>query len=185
MFESISNTLGQCACFFAAGFIFGFIYEFFRFLRLLKRHNAVAVCIEDVIFFTLLAFVSFTISLMIGSGYFRFYYVVCEAFGGIAYYFTVGRLLQFVFGKIIGAIRSGLRFLFHKTSKLMGKVFGAFKHKIRPLFVKCNENVKAVVKKAKKRLPRAHRIMYNNNVLSEKKEGESKNVIKAQIRKKA
>lgn len=186
MFEPISDTLNQCGCFFLTGFIFGLIYEGLRFLRLLIRHNAVVLAIEDVLFFSVFAFVCFTISLVIGSGYFRLYYAVCAFFGGIAYFFTLGKLLQFIFKRIIGSIKRFLRFVFGKIRKILGRIFGAIKHKIEPVFVKCNKNIGTIVENAKKRLPKKRLILYNNKENSEvKKEGVYANVIKAQVRKKA
>lgn len=183
MFESIGDTLNQCGCFFLTGFIFGLIYEGLRFLRLLIRHNAVALAIEDILFFSVFGFVCFTVSLMIGSGYFRLYYAVCAFFGGIVYYFTLGKLLQLFFKRIIHGIKRFLRFVFRK---ILGRVFGAIKHKLRPVFSKCNENIKSIVENTKKHLPKKRSVLYNNRTDSEvKKEGVYANVIKAEVRKKA
>ena len=186
MFESINDTLNQCGCFFMTGFIFGLIYEGLRFLRLLIRHNAVALAIEDVLFFSVFAFVCFTVSLVVGSGYFRLYYAVCAFSGGIVYYFTLGKLAQLVFKRIIGGIKRFLRFVLSKIGKILDRIFVVIKHKIEPVFVKCNENTKRVVENTKKRLPKKRSVLYNNKANSEvKKEGVYANVIKAQVRKKA
>ena len=76
MFENIDSTFYQALCFLAAGAAFGLCYELLRFIRMLFRHHAVVVFIEDTLFFTVCGFVSFIIALWVGIGYFRIYYPI-------------------------------------------------------------------------------------------------------------
>ena len=90
MFETISQTLLLGGYFLILGVILGLCYELFRFLRLLRRHNTLAVTIEDCLFFSFSAIVSFIVALSVGGGFFRVYYVFFEAAGFVLYYFTLG-----------------------------------------------------------------------------------------------
>lgn len=184
MFESVSATLSQCFSFFILGIVFGFLYELFRFLRLLKRHNTIAVAIEDVLYMSVFAFVSFTMSLMIGSGYFRLYYCFCEVAGLTLYYFTLGKLLHFLMRKSIGAIKSILKRMFRFIGRRLKKLIVFFKQKSKPLFVIYNKMLKKIITKRRKLLQNKSTLLYNNSI--QKNEGsENKNAVKGHIRKKA
>lgn len=186
MFESISDTLGQCGWFFLAGIIMGLFYEPLRFMRCLIRHNAVAVAVEDVLFLSVCAFVSFVISLVIGTGYFRVYYAAFELAGIAAYLLTLGRLIKSFHKLVCKVFRKALRLIFYKISHFFARIFSAIRHKTAALFGHCYKKVGAAAKKAAKHLPKRHKSVYNVKVVNKnRKVGESADVIKAKVRKKA
>lgn len=184
MYENISSTLGQCYYFFIAGIIFGAFYELLRFLRLLIKHNAVAVFIEDVFYFAACAFISFVIALSVGIGYFRVYYIVFEALGVFLYFLTFGRLINKLLRRVVKVIKKLFFGLYKKIKPKITAFFVPIAVKIKALFVKIAENMPKIEFYHQKGLKTTNKVVYNNKVpLSEG--GESSGVIKAQVRKKA
>lgn len=184
MFESISSTFMQCGCFLLTGFLFGTAYEVLRFIRLMIRHNALLISIEDTLFLSLCAIVSFIVSLSVGSGYFRIYYVAFEILGISAYFFTLGRLLNFILRRIVGSIKRILQKIFGRLARMCRKVIVAITHKLKSVFVIIYESVTNIIKKHQKRLKSPKGLVYNSKVEGKDERTEKRNVIKAQVRKK-
>lgn len=183
MYENISSTLGQCYYFFISGIFFGLFYELLRFLRLLIKHNAVAVFIEDIFFFAVCAFVSFVISMSVGIGYFRIYYIVFEVLGAFLYFVTVGRFINKLLKKVVRVIKKFIYAIYKEIKPKIAAVFVIIAAKTKLLFGKIAENMPKVEFYHKKALKTTDKMVYNNKVpLSEGGEG---SVIKAQIKKKA
>ena len=183
MFENISSTLQQCAYFFAAGLIMGLFYEVLRFSRLILHHNTVAVCIEDALYLSACAFVSFIIALSVGIGYMRIYYIVFEAMGAGIYFLTVGRLLNSLLRRISGAAKRFILFVVKGIWRYLGKFFAPIAKKIRLLFSKIAENTRNSAFFSKIHLKNSNEIRYNKKVQSIDG-GERTGVVKAKIRKK-
>ena len=183
MFENISSTLQQCACFFAAGLIMGLFYEALRFLRMLLRHNIAAVCIEDTLFLSICAFITFITALAVGIGYMRIYYIVFEAVGAAVYFLTAGRLFNY----ILRCVSSGVKRLFcsilKKTGVFFRKAFAPISKKTRLIFSHIAEKVRKMGFYSKIHLKKISEIEYNKKVQSIVG-GEHTGVVKAQIRKK-
>ncbi len=184
MYENIFSTVEQCGYFLISGIIFGICYEFFRNLRIMFHHNAAAVFIEDLLFFSLCGFISFIISLMVGIGYFRIYYIVFELLGACIYFLTLGRLVNRLSKKLIRPIKRFFYAIYKKVKPKIIYLFVAFKHIINPLFVKIADFFHKALFNSKKDLPKPNDIVYNNRN-THSGEGEGNGVIKAQIRKKA
>lgn len=183
MFENISSTLGQCGCFFAAGIVMGLFYELLRAARILVRHNAAAVFIEDVLFFSACGFISFVIALSVGIGYFRIYYVFFETLGAILYFLTLGRVLNFLLRKLIKGIKRFFYAVYKKMHPKMHNFFVSIAKKIKPLFGNIAEIIPKISFNRRKDLPNTDDMVYNIKAVSG--EGsESNSAIKAQIRKK-
>lgn len=184
MYENISSTLGQCYYFFISGIIFGLFYELLRFLRMLIKHHAAAVFIEDIFYFAVCAFVSFVISLSVGIGYFRIYYIVFEALGAFLYFITVGRFINKLLKSVVKVIKKFIYAIYKEIQPKIAAAFVTIAAKIKLLFGKIAENMPKVEFYHQKGLKTTNKVMYNNKVpLSEG--GESNRVIKAQIKKKA
>lgn len=183
MFENISSTLQQCAYFFAAGLIMGLFYEVLRFSRMILHHNTVAVCIEDALYLSVCAFVSFIIALSVGIGYMRIYYIVFEAMGAAIYFLTVGRLLNSILRCISGAIKRFICTVAKKIWLYLGKFFAPIDKKIRLLFGKIAEITHNSAFYSKIHLKKSGEIEYNKKVQSIGG-GERAGVVKAKIRKK-
>lgn len=183
MFENISSTLQQCAYFFAAGLIMGLFYEVLRFFRMLLRHNTVAVCIEDTLYMSICAFVSFIVALAVGIGYMRIYYIVFEAMGALIYFLTAGRLISCFLRYISKGTKRLIRAVFKKIGLVFGKAFAPIGKKIKQIFVNIAEIIRKKAFYSKIHLKRAGTIEYNSKVQSVGG-GEHTGVVKAKIRKK-
>lgn len=183
MFENISSTLQQCAYFFAAGLIMGLFYEVLRFFRMILRHNIVAVCIEDTLYLSICALISFIIALTVGIGYMRIYYIVFEAMGAAIYFLTVGYLLNHILRRISGAAKRLIRTIAKKAGQCLGKVFAPIGKKISWIFSYIAENIRNSVFNSKIHLKKMGEMEYNKKVPSIGG-GEHTGVVKAKIRKK-
>ena len=184
MFEDISYTLQQCGCFFIFGAFLGVCYEPLRILRMLFRHNTVAVFTEDLLFFSLSGLLTFIMSLWVGIGYFRIYYVIFAFLGACCYFLTLGKLMNRIFRKTSRTLKRGICAIFKKIKPKMDKLFSTIEQILKPLFVDIADFYHNKVLNGKKALPNTDEMVYNNNIPS-KNGGESGSVIKAQIRKKA
>ena len=183
MFENISSTLQQCAYFFAAGLIMGLFYEVLRFFRMVLRHNTIAVCIEDTLYLSICAFISFVIALSVGIGYMRIYYIVFEAIGAACYFLTVGRLLNYILRRISGATKRFICTFAKKTGQYLIKVFAPIGKKLNHIFSYIAEIVRNSAFYSKMHLKKTGVIEYNKKVQSIGG-GEHTGVVKAKIRKK-
>ena len=183
MFENISSTLQQCAYFFAAGLIMGLFYEVLRFLRMILHHNNFAVCIEDALYLSICAFVSFIIALAVGIGYMRIYYIVFEAMGAGIYFLTIGRLLNSILRRISGAAKRLVCIAAKGIWRYLGKFFAPIGKKIRLIFGKIAEFIQKNAIYSKIHLKKSGEIEYNKKVQSIVG-GEQAGVVKAKIRKK-
>lgn len=188
MFENINSTFQQGMCFLAAGAVFGLLYEALRFLRMLIKHHAAVVFIEDTLFFVLCGFVSFIIALWVGMGYFRIYYIAFEVLGASLYFLTVGRLLNSLLRLATNALKKFFYTIYKKIKPKAAALFVPFTKKIKSWFGYIAEKVRTPVFNSKKHLKNREEMLYNNKVHSAvqlNKGGENGGVIKAQIRKKA
>lgn len=182
MFEEISSTLQQCGVFFVLGIVLGLLYEPLRFARMLFRHNTVAVCVEDALFMSFCAFVSFVTALWVGIGYFRIYYVFFELVGAAAYFFSLGRALNFVLKRSVRSIKRIFSSIFQKIYNKIRNFIVSIAVKAKPIFSKIAEIAKNVGFYRKKDLSNVNDLLYNEKVQTDIG-GENKGVIRAQIRR--
>ncbi len=75
------------------GAMLGIVYDFFRIIRNVIRHNVAAVSTEDVIFWIGTAVSSFMAVLFFNDGILRMYMILGGLAGCIIYRFTLSRLL--------------------------------------------------------------------------------------------
>lgn len=184
MFEDISYTLQQCGCFFIFGAVMGLCYEPLRVLRMLFKHNTVTVFVEDLLFFSLSGFASFVVSLWVGIGYFRVYYMVFAFLGACCYFLTIGMLINRISKKAAKFIKRGIYAVYKIIKPKAAKIFGTVVQMFKSLFVNIADFYHNKVSDRKKDLPNADEMVYNKNNLPING-GENGSVIKAQIRKKA
>lgn len=182
MFENISSTLQQCGVFFIAGIVMGLFYEAFRAFRMMLRHHAAVVFVEDILFFSLCGAASFIIALTVGIGYFRIYYVVFEALGAGVYFLTLGRVINLLLKKVIRAIKRFFYAVYKKLSPKVGSVFVAVAKKIKESFGKIAEIVPKPSFIRKNDLPNPDNMVYNVRTASSEG-GEGSSAIKAKIRR--
>lgn len=167
---------------FAAGLLFGLVYELFRIVRLVLRFKlAVFVC--DIAFFALAALFLCKLSEFLGS-YVRLYAVLGFGAGIFAYIVTIGRLFNLLesaasvvwrktLGRLFRRIRNFVTHSFGKLSQMCGKAFGYL-----------HEYLSLHAKSPSKDLHLQTEKMYNKNMGNYNiDEGGNGNVIKAKVTK--
>lgn len=69
------------------------VYDVFRILRIAFPSGTVCIAIEDICYFILCTFVTFTFILRDNEGMVRSYILLGEVLGWVLYYFTLGSLV--------------------------------------------------------------------------------------------
>ena len=106
---------GESFLFFAAillGFMIGFYYEIFRFLRLAFPHPDFLIILEDLCFFLPLSPVLIFFHYALNDGIYRWFSLAGFVFGFLLYLGTVGKLLLRFSSGILFCIRFLLKQLF-------------------------------------------------------------------------
>ena len=80
------------------------VYDLFRAVRLLFRHRAWLVAVEDVVFSVLAGFAVFTFATAL-TGKLRVYTLFGMGCGFVVWHFSAGNLMIFVFGKVVGCLK--------------------------------------------------------------------------------
>ena len=166
---------------FAAGLIFGLVYEALRIVRLILRfRSAVFVC--DIVFFILAAMFVCKLSEFLGS-YVRLYTVLGFGAGVFTYIVTVGRIFNILESAASVAWRRTIGRALYKCTDLVRKIAGKVHHKAQRIFVKTHEYLDNQEKKLREHLHLNHKMVYNNVGNKNIGEGEKAHVIKAKVRK--
>lgn len=112
------------------GIIFTILYDFIRSVRIIKPHTSVLVFLEDVIFFTIIAVVTFIFCLGLTAGEIRGYILIGILAGFLLFFFTLSRYcINFfvaifkVVCSIARVISKGFYFLFEKNDEYITKFF--------------------------------------------------------------
>lgn len=168
----------QMLYFFVCGIFIGFLYEFLRLFRQIIKHNNFLVGAEDVLFFSLCGFLLFGLSMNIGNGQFRIYFLISAVAGAFVYYFTIGRLINLAYKVILKWLSAFLRFLFSPFKK----VFGIIILKLKRIFVRLYKKIEKTSKNAVRHLKNSNKMMYNK--LCDKKERSGKNDVNSKIKAK-
>ncbi len=145
------------------GAVLGVVYDFFRVLRLIKRHKASIVFIEDFIFIIISSIVLFVFSTEYVRGEIRFFIFLGSLLGFIVYILTVGNFVVNIIRKIV---------LF--THKVLNKIHTKILSPIFVLFVKIYQKTIAKTSKlvttfiisklkTKKALKETENMVYNNH----------------------
>ena len=94
------------------GFVFGLIYEIFRFLRLALPHTTLMTAVEDLLFFfpVTMTFLLFTFA--VSDGVVRYFSVCSVVLGFLIYLTTLGKILLFFSDAILRLIKALLFALF-------------------------------------------------------------------------
>lgn len=175
-------SIADClAIAFAAGFIFGIVYEFFRIIRLILRFNA-AVFISDLMFFIAAAFAVLKLSESLGN-YVRIYTVIGFGAGVFAYITTLGRVFNLIERAMAVVWRKTIGRLLSKIKNFFGNLIGKIAHKIKAEFVKISEIAFENKKKLSRDLHLKQDVVYNKNRLEKIGEGGNINVIKAVVKR--
>lgn len=87
------------------GFLAGFVYEFFRAVRIVFNNKKWAYRITDILFLVTLGFLNCLFFLLCNEGEFRLFAVFGEALGFAVYFFTVGFAVKSFFEKAVAVLR--------------------------------------------------------------------------------
>lgn len=112
------SVLDTVITFFVSGVIFGAIYDFFRFFRLLFK-NKISCLILDFIYMIIISLLFFINLLGFNNGMVRYYFIVLSAVGFLFYIFTVFRLTE----KIEKSVSLIIRKSFKKVLQFIKKVY--------------------------------------------------------------
>lgn len=175
-------SIADClAISFAAGFIFGIVYELFRIIRLITQFKA-AVFVCDVLFFVAASFAVISLSENLGN-YVRIYTIIGFGAGVFAYITTLGRLLNLIESSMAVIWRKTLGKLLKKAQVFFRKSIGKIAYKAKEKFVKISENAVKNQKKMFNGLHLERDVVYNKKRLEKIGEGGNTNVIKAVVKR--
>lgn len=117
-------------------------YDIFRALRKTVIYSAIAIALQDIFFWIVVALSSFLFLLSRTNGEIRLYVIIGQAIGFMLSRISVSvvflRLLCFIFKKINGAIRLILR------------LYNAFLSRLQGLFRRYGKYCKEIIEKRKK-----------------------------------
>lgn len=126
MSERIIADLDLWLASIVAGACMAFAYDLLRLFRRLVRHGRLAVDMEDLAYWTLCFFASFTLLYYGNNGVIRFVAVFGAAIGMLLYVVSLGRIfVKFTYFLINRTIGSAFRFLrrtLGKLHKILGSV---------------------------------------------------------------
>jgi len=101
----------------AFGFVLGALYDIFRIIRIAVKCGTVSVFLQDLLFFTICALLTFLYIFYTNSGDVRFFIILGEFFGAILYICSVGALVMRISAKIVEVIKRIVKFLCNIISK--------------------------------------------------------------------
>ena len=109
-----------------AGVCMAFAYDILRLFRRLVRHGRLAVDVEDLLYWVICFFASFTILYYGNNGVIRFVAVLGAALGMLLYSVTIGRIFvkvcYFLINKTIGSAVRFLCKIFGRLHKIVSSV---------------------------------------------------------------
>ena len=112
------------------GISLGAVYNFFRILRLFTLKSAVAVFVEDIVFWLVCMLSTFTFTLIYNNGELRLYIILFEIIGFLIHHFTLGNAVFKLFKRSFNAMRNFLGKIHKKIQKICKK---ALKNVKKPL----------------------------------------------------
>lgn len=138
--------LDTVVAFFVSGVIFGAVYDFFRFFRLLFK-NKILCFILDFVYMIIISFLFFINLLGYNNGMVRYYFVVLIVLGFLLYIFTVFRLTEKLEKPVALIIRKSFKKLLQFVKKVYYNLFSKYKKtkKHKKKKVQTNESIVAEV----------------------------------------
>ncbi len=90
--ESIFQELELLVMSFVLGVVLMILYDIIRLFRMVKRQGAVAVAVEDLLFWAVASVAIFGLLFLLNEGNIRFYALASTMGGMIIYYRTIGKI---------------------------------------------------------------------------------------------
>jgi spore cortex biosynthesis protein YabQ len=156
-FFSVNEELTLFGISVAAGAVIGAVYDILRAFRLTVPHGIWLTAVEDIAFLSCYAVFLTAFASVEALGELRVYYMIGNAVGAVLYFFTVGRIVMRIFGKISGF-----------TAKIWNMITAPLYHfnifickKAMAKFVGCSKIFVKYIEKLKMLLPKLPGMMYN------------------------
>lgn len=99
----------------------GVVYDIFRITRLLFPKSFFLTFFQDILFWIISLVVTFFFSLVYNNGELRLYIIIAEILGFLAYYFTFGRVVFWLFRSTFKRVKNFLDNIYKKTRKIVKK----------------------------------------------------------------
>lgn len=151
------------------GFALGVLYDVFRILRLAIPSPRAVILVQDILFFSFCALLTFFFMLSTNEGQVRFFILIGELLGAIVQHLTLGVLTMRVSKAIITLVKKILHFLF---SVLIAPVLRLIAVLLNLILIKpvrfLMGRAKKVAGKAKYRLKRRRLLLYNQIIYKAK-----------------
>ncbi len=154
----------QMLIFFASigvGFLLGVLYDFLRALRLSFTKWKWVVIVFDLLYFSLVAFLSYIFILATNKGEVRSYIIIGELFGVLFYYFALGIVMMKLTERFVSFLKSFYSLVFKVVSfpfRLLRRLFVNSFGKIKQFLKKSEKKSEKIRKKV---LPKVWLYVYN------------------------
>ncbi len=148
----------------AIGVVIGVLYDLFRILRLCFTDHKAVVVIQDILFWSVSAVLSFLFVFVVNNGAFRGYLAFGELLGFALYYFTLGALIYRVSGWVVKGIKAVFRWLLKCFLFPFKKLYLVFSPKIRSVCKSTKKTAKKSTSKCKFSLKKRRFLLYNKPV---------------------
>lgn len=140
-----------------AGAVIGVVFDVFRALRLLVRHNRFFVLLEDLAFLCGYAVFLSAFASAAARGELRVYFMIGNVLGFTLYFFTLGNIVLRTLNKILTAAKKTLGVIFAPLRSLYVLIC----KKAAAKFVGSNKNLVNAIKKVGIPLPKPLKLLYN------------------------
>lgn len=127
---SLSQQLFSFVSSIILGAILGIVYELFRTVRSLFGGGTVTVFIQDVLFWIISAFITYTFFLIFTNGTVRIFVIIGMLIGFYIYLKTFGRIIAFLFRQIFRPVKFLCSHIFKLIKKLFTLIFSHKNNKI-------------------------------------------------------
>lgn len=107
------------AIFYIIGIIITFVFDFFKSLRIIIKHNNKAVFVEDFIYIIFTAVLFFIGIFKLNNGIIRFYLILATMLGMFAYSLTISRFCVIIFTVIIGGLNKIITFILNVIQNIL------------------------------------------------------------------
>lgn len=107
------------AIFYIIGIIITFVFDFFKSLRIIIKHNNKAVFVEDFIYIIFTAVLFFIGIFKLNNGIIRFYLILATILGMFAYSLTISRFCVIIFTVIIGGLNKIITFILNVIQNIL------------------------------------------------------------------
>lgn len=104
------------------GAILAFIFDLFRISRRKGGTNVLIVCLQDILYFVILAFIIIMSTFLINDGELRGFMIMGYALGAIFYLLMFSKMIIKIFSVILDFVESIFKKVFGGVKKLIMKV---------------------------------------------------------------